>query len=289
MSERKQNDLIRSFCEGAGRRFGRLPCEHYDHSDRHCRLLEKQEMSEFWEKCRLNTLKILHKYALGYLENFIKEWNFPIEKAENIRAEDIDFKSVMTRLKKKKLTQGYTLAVWLAYVKTTIYREIKRNLARQGMIPREVRCGSCRYLSGSAPYICSKKGEPRKKTDGDNCEDYCFDIVITESGIEEKDIPPVAETPETLLEEKEKRRNPLSSVIKDALSTRIREAKPGTRKREIYKRQCEIFIELLHLISEGMPKKEAEKALAGEYNINERTIRRDIADIREFLKKKNVL
>ncbi|MCP4107179.1 MAG: hypothetical protein GY749_16835 [Desulfobacteraceae bacterium] len=292
MTEQKQNNLTRSVCGGTNERFRGNPCKYYDFSSGQCLLLMEQKMDEFWKKCRCKKFEMLYEATTSYLKKFKQKYaNLPVDDME-----EIDFKEIISRLKNLRLKEEFNINGWRKYMNKTIYREVKGILVKKGLIPRETKCGTCKFLPGSKPYVCQKKGETRKKT-GEICEQYAqkIDVFISINGSESNDdqyrdnlifeisksIHENVKTPETILE-KEQEKNRLS-IIKEILDKRIEKAKPGKMKQK-YERQYDVFINLFNLLSEGIPKEESQKLLADKNGVNIRTIRRDIVEIMEFLK-----
>ncbi len=297
MAEKKRNNLIRSVCGGLNRRFRGVTCNYYDCSAIECRLLRKQQMEEFWQKCRFNKFKMLYKASAHYLKQFkLKYDNIPVDDME-----DIDFKGIINRLEKQGLKEDFTINGWRKYMNKTVYREVKGILVKKGLIPREAKCGTCKYLPVSKPYVCQKKGENRKKTDH-ACGEYTprIDIFISVSHNEDSEHngnqgknPLESEmiraqhenirTPERILEEKQES-NQLP-IIKKLLKNRAENTNPGTRERKIYERQYNNIIQLQKLFSKGISEKKALKILADETSVDIKTIQRDLKEIRKFLKK----
>ena len=87
---------------------------------------------------------------------------------------NIDFRQIMERLKKIKL-HGYSLIIWKGYINKVAYNAARNVLVKAGLLPKDRRCGTCRYLPWSKPYICLKKKEERKKSDPP-CDEYCWEI-----------------------------------------------------------------------------------------------------------------
>ncbi len=91
-----------------------------------------------------------------------------------------------------------------------------------------------------------------------------------------------AETPETYLIPQE-----IFGTIRSVLQQRIDETPPASKKHEMHKRQYEVFLNLVFKLYENIPEDEAIQTLVQEFHLKEWTIKRDIKDVREFLK--NVL
>ncbi len=280
MSLKKQDDLIRSFCEGAIKPLKGIPCKHYIPRDRECRLLKTGKTAEFIKKCRASTLEMLYRASVKYLKMFQQRHpGLPIDEGT-----DIDFRQIMERLKKIKLHR-YSLIVWKGYINKVAYNAARNVLVRAGLLPKDSRCGTCRYLPWSEPHTCPKKKEERRKSDPP-CEEYRWEAIIPDPIPDDESLANMT-TPEILLREKEE--GPLLSFIIKLLKNRIEDTAPGSKNREIYERQYDIFVSLIHSLSNGTPRTEAVNEIAQKYRIDKRTIQRDIRELREFLKKKNVL
>ncbi|OQX05217.1 MAG: hypothetical protein BWK80_52510 [Desulfobacteraceae bacterium IS3] len=288
MPEKKRQDKIRLFCEGKYESFQNIPCRYYIRSDRACRLLRAQKTEAFWKKCRVNSIELIYRAVNRYLFIFKKRYYYiPIDEHE-----DIDFAAIIGRLKKQTLKKD-TLISWIAYVNITAFREVRHYLHAKYAIPEKRTCGSCIAFPGSPPYICTLKGEERKKTDLP-CESYAWKppLVVTPGVInEETDIPdPSSENKE------EEFGDEVLSCITDLLIERFKAHAPGSKKREVCKRQYEIFVAFLHELSEIEPASDLKdmikqrpdmiKKLANDFGVDEKTVRRDIQEVREFLKEK---
>jgi len=283
-----KNDMIRSVCGSANKYFKGISCRYYGASDAQCLLLREKKMQEFWEKCRVSPFETLYHATNACLRKFKNKYS----KLDIDDKEDIDFESIINRLKTYGLKTGFTLDDWLKYMNKTVYQEIRGIFVRRRLIPRGIKCGTCRYLPKAAPYICPKNGETRKKSD-DVCEDYTQDIstFISIDVIENNDNPQAQrlmyeisrvrnENITCLPEEKDR-----VSDMKEMLRNRAEKAMPGTKQHERYERQYEVFINLMNLLSEDIPAAELTTIIAVRCGMNIKTVRRDIEEIRYFLKK----
>lgn len=281
MSEKQQNDTDAAVCGKGNKRFGGVSCEYYFHSVMQCMLLKEHRIKELWEKCRINHLELLYNAVMAHLARFKQRYRkLPIDEQE-----DVDFDQIIRCLKAqedKKRFDISTLNDWRKYIGKAAYLEIRRIFIKRGLIPKEARCGICRYLPQTKPYICLKKREVRKKTNP-ACDEYRRrDVIIpvADDEIEHEQIksfilPNSEENNEEIT---------IESAI-NALNERIRQTKPGTKEREKSERQYEVFFNLCHLMSDGHSKEEAKNILADNYGISLKTIARDINEIKEFLEK----
>ena len=168
--------------------------------------------------------------------------------------------------------------------------------------PEREQCSTCDSLSRKS-YFCYKRAEKRNKTDA-ICEYYSQEIssnmvslnngpVTSEGSANTQYLDRLlyeisqtngdyANSPETQLSSQDE-----LLFMQKVLQERIETVSSGTKKYEMYERQYRLFISLLFKLYEDMSEEEAIKSLAQEYHLKEWTIKRDIKDVREFLK--NVL
>jgi len=303
MKGNKRADLIDSVCGGAGRQFNGRSCLHYAQAPaKQCKLLKTRGMKAFWKQCR-GAYFIIYDIVNVWNKKFKARYSgLPIDEAE-----DFDFEAVISRLQMQDIHME-NLAVWYAYVNKTIYLEIKKTLGQRGLIPEKRNCGSCKYLSRSRPYICDKTGKSGKKTEPP-CELYSLDIAYftsidnqTSSGNDgnqrrldrlllkmmtaKRQTP---DNPETVVIEKEERKRSALSTISMMLAQRPDNEKPGSKKSKKYERHYAVFTNIVHLLAQGALKEEAIRCLAKRFSVNEKTIRRDIAEMKEFLRGKDIL
>ncbi len=341
MAGYREHDLIEDICEGRGIRFHGVSCEYYTSLEKICTLLQQNKLEEFWEhgRCAYIILQIIEDACLKTLRELYN--GLPVGDAV-----DYDMQAVVDRLKHQHLETGFNLAVWHRYVHTTVYREIRKQVA---YIPNKKHCGTCKHLSKSSSHICMRQGEirehpeqtlcpkyqlktsllelpetktcltcellsrkayfcyhhaeKRNKTDT-VCENYSQEIAVdfiplhnvptNSSGIEhpqylDRLLYEISLTNERSLDNPEAQLVPQDELmrIQDELQTRIESASGGSKKREMYERQYHLFTLLLGKLYEDISEDDAVKSLAQEYHLKEWTVKRDIKDVREFLK--NVL
>ncbi len=166
-------------------------------------------------------------------------------------------------------------------------------------------CSTCQRLSRKS-YFCYVHSEKRNKTD-DPCEKYGADIVA--DFISLNDDAAADENAERQSQQSNRLLNEISQIrtqtvlsvdaqiaVEDELShiqallqDRIETAASGSKRREMYERQYELFFQLvMKMCDEDLEEDDAIQAVATECGIKEWTLRRDIRDAREFLAK-NVL
>ncbi len=293
MAEQKEESLISKVCGGKSKEFANTPCQYYEADKKKgCQLLQEQKMDAFWQKCRkaweifYNIEKTLHEKFRG--------------KYPAVDEDVFNYKDVISRINAHRL-RIQNLAGWVGNVRTTIYREKRRALYKLGLVPEKNRCGTCKHLPKFKPYFCPKIQEIRRKTD--KICDYDYEPNTYHFlPIREKEkyntyedwllFPKSSEipTPEKLLIEKEYRKQMEEfsmPVIKDLLKQRIKEQRPGSKKRERYKRQYEIFVVYIQLFKEeDLSEKDLVRKLVEGFHLDWKMVNRDLAEIKAFLKKK---
>lgn len=320
MSNTHKRDVIRLFCEGCEKRFrnvscryyqrfqcillehekdGRceslpshqLPCEHYDAQNQQCSL-RSSVMEIFWNECRCDNIRNLYDTSNRHSESLKRIYKGYVDEKE-----DVDFVRLAEELKKAELDKPL-LSQWINYVSTSVYRAFRKILDDRGLIYRKKQCGTCKFLSASSKY-CYRKNESKNKTDK-TCEHYSQTYPVFKStDIYEHDDnhpneiihrdsenPEISETPETLLLKKEEANRQPIFLMKQLLSQRIESQAFESKRRQIYQRQYELFVNYLHLLSEDIEPEDAKKMLAEKLKAEPKTISRDISDIREFLQEK---
>ena len=121
------------------------------------------------------------------------------------------------------------------------------------------------------------------------CEDYLPVRVVFKPVTDERQIEAFTEK-ESILKAAEDERQDVDRLfvenIESALRTRALKEKQNTQRRTICTRQYNLFVGLRHLLKTVDSKAEALEILARQLAVDERTIRRDLQEIRTFLKKK---
>ena len=288
-----KRNAFASFRDCAGTGLMMSPCDYYDLSAGECLLLRERKMDEFWEKGQCAPFEILYNSVSNCLDRLKNKYRyFPLDERE-----DVDFCKLVSRLKRKGLKREFNLGGWRKYVNKAVYREIRDILIKRGLIPGAANCGTCRHLTLSKPHVCQKTGAFGKKSDK-TCDAYMWhrhvfvsadsenNGVLKKSGIKNEVDKMGGEnmkTPATLMEEKEEGRQFL--LMKEMLAKRAEEAEVGSKRKEKFERQYEIFSNLLILLSDGVPYRGVRTVLAEKTRIHIRTIRRDIEEIMIFLRK----
>ncbi len=169
-------------------------------------------------------------------------------------------------------------------------------------VPEKESCASCGKLSRKSFY-CYRKSEKRNKTDV-TCEFYSQNISadfvsLNDEPIRQNDGPNTQFADRLFYEIERANEEGLDSpeeqlvyqdelmFIRHALQERIEKAPSGSKKHEMYERQYQLFFSFVLKLYDEIPEEDALKDVAEESQLKEWTVKRDIKDVREFLK--NVL
>jgi hypothetical protein len=206
--------------------------------------------------------------------------------------EDIEIGSLLDRLKRVTWNDSSNPAGWLAYVRKAIHRATVRALAKQRLMPEEKNCGTCVHLLNSNPRMCQMLGE-RKNVRDRACDHYHFLPITIGSGSEngfddlggesEANFSPAAIERSEKTQESVDARMDLES-LRVALAKRVEKEKQGTKRRVKAARQYESFVILCRLLGEVDSDRDAFRILSQQLGVDQRTVRRDIADIRDFFR-----
>jgi len=275
------NDLIKKYC--AGEDFGWIECDYYNKETQGCSLLLPGKYGDMWTKCRYDSKAKVKQVARKVGNNY--EINKEYSKQEDYEK---DIKSILenviakTSLMLNELNKA-VLPVWIEYIKRTTYNE-----AVTFWDIRRIRkkCGNCIHLSSSNPHTCTlikmfdatenPNYGKQKRGDDPPCSEHTYFINI-----------PMEEDPrdgkyggtQDKHPSNEKEVNTKLDLTKmaDLLYERAKKEKDEIRRKR-YFRQFLVFVLLIH----GYSKIE----IADELGVTERTINRDIEEIREYLKRK---
>lgn len=300
MPEHKKNHFIETHCGALNPEYAEQACQQYEAFTQACRLLNAQAGEQFWNQCRC-AFEVFYETLNRCNKAMSQQYDdFPLTDAE-----DIAFGDLLARLKTRTLQIG-NLAAWRKYVRKMAYREIRRIMDKQGLLPSRKQCGFCRHIAPSKPYFCSKKEEVRHKTD-DACEQYSPNVgrfmsldadhgsyEVDERGKAEKlrselryDV--TFEMLDAAIDHAQTDDAPddhFRAEIERRLRERANNEAPGSKRRQICRRQYDVFVNLMALLADGIPKEQAEERLAKQFRLKDaRTIRRDLEEIRAFLGK----
>jgi hypothetical protein len=297
MVAKKRIQFIDTQCGTQNPHYRGKACLEYNQFSQECRLLRTQQAEKLWDKtqkgepvCRC-AFEIFYTTVNTCNAELRRQYcDLPVDEAE-----DLNFDDLIRRAKMLRLEKGVTLVVWRKYVSKIAYREIKKILVKQGLLPEKKKCGSCKYLPKFKPYICSQREETRKRTDT-VCDTYNPSIGLFLSIDDDHDQTDPGERRkidqiqlEMLKAENEQAQATEEINFRTELDRLLREradSQPyGSVKRKICRRQYDVFISIMALLSEGIPKEEVEQTLAKRHRLKDaRTIRRDLEEIRKFLK-----
>ena len=283
-----KNQFIEARCGAKNTRYAGNACEHYEMFTQECGLLKAQDGEAFWKDCP-EAFAVFYETVNRCNETMQKQYgDLPVTEAENLPFDDM-----IRRLTAQRLTLA-NLAAWRNYVGKMAYREIKRILVEQGLLFRKKQCGTCAHLTPVKPPICAEKGIERSKSD-EPCGAYQMKIGQFEplDGGNETERRERFEKLQAELAKAEAERAQAAAENADhfyddalrLLRERAEREPFGTARRKICRRQHDIFVNIFAMLAEGTPKEQVEQALAKKFRLkNTRTIRRDLDEIRVFLR-----
>ena len=251
-------------------------------------MLKAQDGQNFWDKCRA-AFEVFYDTVNFCNDTMRKQYDaLPVDEAENL-----PFEEMIRRLTAQRLNIA-NLAAWRKYIMKMAYREIRRVMAKQGLLPSKKQCGTCAHLTPVKPSICAEKGIERKKTDAP-CGGYQanrgqFESLDNDDNAKKRrKIEELrADTANAAKERAQAAAENGDNFYDDALRLLRERAERepfGSARRKICRRQHDIFVNIFALLAEGAPKEQVEQALAKKYRLkNARTIRRDLDEIRAFLR-----
>ena len=285
------NDWIKKFCEGKGKRFGGKQCPSYEQSTRECSLLRQARFRDVFEKghCQPEIIKII-------VQGILKGYKDLVNPKEYVDSVTFEVQHAILS-KEKPLEKGAALPVLMGYISTTARRKIHKILKKEGHLPKYP-CRNCVYLSSAKSHTCQReilitsKGEiknpyyekkmrsPRssKKNplkDGEfEAPEKCDGFVppqVTEfpEEIQSGHIPQVLEI----------------DIISENLSKRANQAE-SRRKMFEYKRQELVFYEFIRYLQQTgqVPSKRWRIQIARKFGVSEKAIERDLNDLTEYIK-----
>jgi hypothetical protein len=259
--------------------FGGISCEYLNAGARTelCSLLTARDIANICRKARCT-------YAvIGMTQEKIAKRFSSMDEQE-----DIDLEKIFARLGHYYSDRTLTIEQWFSLV-GLVFRNASIDLARRrGLTSSVDNCGTCSHLSLSNPFRCLISGESRAKGD-QVCEDYLPVRVVFKPVTDERQIEAFTEK-ESILKAAEDERQDVDRLfvenIESALRTRALKEKQNTQRRTICTRQYNLFVVLRHVLETVDSKAEALKILARQLDVDEKMVRRDLQEIRTFLKKK---
>ena len=290
MPERKKNHFIETHCGAFNPEYAEQACQQYEAFTQACRLLNAQAGEQFWNQCRC-AFEVFYETLNRCNKAMRKQYDdLPVTEAENIA-----FEELIARLKTRTLQIG-NLATWRKYVRKMAYREIRRIMDKQGLLPSRKQCGACQHFT---PPRCARDAQEHQKSDK-ACQYYAptmkqFDSLNADHGNVNENNGDVEQLHykiyETLKAATEQAQadeafDNLRAEIERRLRERANNEAPGSKRRQICRRQYDVFVNLMALLADGIPKEQAEERLAKQFRLKDaRTIRRDLEEIRAFLGK----
>jgi hypothetical protein len=272
-------------CEGLAPLFKGRPCENYSSPPPECLLLKESAITRLCETGR----------CVFAMVGFVQE-KLAARFDHLDGREEIDLKKLWKRLSKVAWNNSSNPAKWLFYVKKVIHSTTVKALAKQRLMPEEKNCGTCAHLPKGKPRECQMKGDIKRARDR-ACEDYQFlpmtiavgsendtDELGSETGA--KFVPEATERSEEAQQSVDARMAVESLLV--ALAERVEKEKSGTRRRAKATRQYELVVNLSHLAANedysDISEEKVLKIVAKQMGVCPRTVRRDLAETRLFLK-----
>ena len=246
-------------------------------------------MAEIWEAGRCSPFEMLYSAVNGYLHDLKK--HYPMAGIDE--REDIDLNTLVLRLKQpRELKGGSNLMVWNRYINKTAYNQVLK------VISKKRECGTCRYLTES--NVCQRKeflvdGEVRENpVHGERmertrraCEGYSpFIPIFSKIGTLDLDgVDPEGGAAGTGSGGQEDGSGVVDiewikkTLLKRALTEKSR------KQKEMLVRQYMVFLALYELLGEDFSEHESRDLISSGFGKREKTIRRDITEIRTYLEK----
>jgi hypothetical protein len=204
--------------------------------------------------------------------------------------EDLDLEKIFGRLERYCLDRTLNIDQWFGLVGLKFRAATIEIARRRGLISPVDNCGTCSYLSISKPLRCLISGESRAKGD-QVCEDYLPVRVVFKQVTDERQIEAFTEK-ESILKAADNERQDVDRLfvenIEFELRNRALKERQNSQKRAIYTRQYNLFVGLRHALKTIDSVAEALEILARQLDVSVRAIRRDIQEIRNFLRQKGV-
>jgi len=260
--------------------FGGKVCEHYAKDPSQCALLSQGRIATICEegRCTFAMIEVVQKI----LSRQFPDWL-------DVR-EDFDLEQFTAQLRQMVWKGSRIPARWLSYLGTAVRNLSIKLLVRRKLAPDEKRCGTCANLPRWKPYTCQVSGEEMRRT-YPACDDYRFPsraVVREPVSAAEEDERASSPFDGPAAEQSEAFQQTVDSKI-DVETLRIELAKRAAaehldkKKRARFIRQYEVFIRMHRLLGEVDSDKKVFRILAEQMSISEKTVRRDVAEIRRFL------
>ena len=271
------NDLISLYCLGDTKE-AEAPCEQLLPPEI-CRLLRDEVLHVIFDQGRCRPTVLLQTTVTGQLKRYRDL--FSPDPPEDYAA-SLTFELVK-QLEYQHLTNHPTLPALKSYFNVAGARAVVALLEELNLlVPRT--CGNCIHLSLSKPYLCEHPDLPWRGKTRIPSKKAC------QQGFEAYTLEPLTSTtplPPT------KPKIPVIAAIELEnlllLLAERAEQEEGTKSKQRYERQFTIFSAFSHLIVQGYTRKEAVDEILRLLNINARTLRKDLHEIKEFFVKKKVL
>jgi hypothetical protein len=284
---RNKNDIIRKICGGAGNRFKHNACKYYDVSNGQCFLLLNHTLEIVFEKGRCQPDRLLKSAVKRNINSYKKQidmldGNYSQKGHNNFyNLIEIIIFTLKKRLKNIRLEKDYNFAVLKGYINKAAYCEVIRIMKAEGILENK-KCKNCIYLSKDKGTICMNQmaadyGKIKKSSSDRGCEKFTpYEVNPSTLTDMEEYTETVESNSENIIIEKIDHAKKIKR-IKDVLEKRSEEQKTNNVVR-----QYEVFLAILKLLNSETKLSEITKTLAKKFNVSDRTIRRDIQEIKTF-------
>jgi hypothetical protein len=280
-------DLIKVFCKGEGKRFAGIVCRYFDLETHECRLLREFDLKEIFENGRCAPLEMVKRALSKHLDKY----RDVIQPSEHLKAMAFE---IATRLASKRLNQGFQIYVLQGYINRTVYCSVIEMLRREDPLMKR-QCGNCKNLSLSRPHTCQcetiitpTEGEqpnpiynmPRNFTDR-ACQ-YGFDPIETTS---------IDASPMIRSSLQTTHLNTTGILVADMMNMLAHRAEEAVdrRTKKRHNRQHLVFCQLITMMEQGATQNEAVSNIAEALEVSEKTIHREISELKAFFQEKDVL
>ncbi len=286
-------DLIKTFCEGNGKRFGGKHCRYYEQHTRECYLLKKRPLYEVFEEGRCdpsNLVKISVEGTFKAYRDVLVDFKAPDyakqQKHDRGLIEQFVFE-VTPRIQRQPLKKHFSIYALKKYISQTVLHEVWDSLEEMGKFLKRI-CRNCIHLSPSKEekFICRretfiiKEAEVKNRyyakkvrpsdTEGKTCKGG-FEPLRFESLNEVPSLPGSTVDPGRKF------------VLAEAFGKRTESAE-NADLRKIYKRQYVELCEFIHwLDNENSPSTEWRKKMIKLFGISERQLLRDLSEIISYV------
>ena len=269
-------------CAGTHSLFRGAVCEFFDGLRRACVLLKDMRLDEIFQSGRCTFTMLDFAQDQSHRRSGKKPRGLD-------ERDDLNVERMIERMKRMDWGDTITITGWMACLDTTARRVVLNALIRQKILPGRKTCGSCQSLPRSKPYVCQVSGESKRKGNA-ACKHYRFlqRRFVSESDVDPNDSYTEVHYQSAAIDKSEETSRQVNGTLdvealRLALRRRAETAKEGTHRKTVLIRQYDLFVNLHKLLREVDSETEAFKILSKRMGVSRRMLRRDMAEIRQFL------